>query len=412
MTGRADGGTNGFNPSAEQPLRILHVITSLARGGAQAHLLELIKGQRSLGHHVELAYLKDAEMVADFVPHVGFPIPLSSSDERSQPTTEGAIATVGRLMAAISATKPDVLHTHLLKADAFGAVCGWLSRAGRRHARPLAIISSKHNDEAPLRRRWISYLHGFLSRADDAVICCSDHVGRYVVSVGRVPAGRIRRIYYGIDLARPIALSPNRLAEVRRELGLPDGAPFVLAVGRLDPQKGWPILLDAMARVIASRDGVRPHLVIVGGPQQGDPQYVDDLLARASDPDLDGYVHFAGVRRDIPDLMAACDLFALASRWEGFGLVFAEAMAAAKPVVATRVSAVPEVVLDGETGLLVEPDDVEGLASAIGRMVSDGALRARMGSAGYRRVQREFGAPRMVRETLATYRDVIATRAR
>jgi glycosyltransferase involved in cell wall biosynthesis len=87
-------------------------------------------------------------------------------------------------------------------------------------------------------------------------------------------------------------------------------------------------------------------------------------------------------------------------------------MAAAKPVVATRVSAVPEVVLDGETGLLVEPDDVEGLASAIGRMVSDGALRARMGSAGYRRVQREFGAPRMVRETLATYRDVIATRAR
>jgi len=110
--------------------------------------------------------------------------------------------------------------------------------------------------------------------------------------------------------------------------------------------------------------------------------------------------------------MAACDLFALASRWEGFGLVFAEAMAAAKPVVATRVSAVPEVVLDGETGLLVEPDDVEGLASAIGRMVSDGALRARMGSAGYRRVQREFGAPRMVRETLATYRDVIATRAR
>ncbi|NBX46755.1 MAG: hypothetical protein EBT22_06040, partial [Chloroflexi bacterium] len=65
MTGRADGGANGFNPGAEQPLRILHVITSLARGGAQAHLLELIKGQQSLGHHVELAYLKDDEMVAD-----------------------------------------------------------------------------------------------------------------------------------------------------------------------------------------------------------------------------------------------------------------------------------------------------------------------------------------------------------
>ena len=412
MTGRDDVGEDRFNLGAGQPLRILHVITSLARGGAQAHLLELIKGQRALGHHVELAYLKDGEMVADFVPHVGFPIPLSGSDGRAQPTAEAAIATVGRLMAAISAIKPDILHTHLLKADAFGAVCGWLSRVGRRQARPLAIISSKHNDEAPLRRRWISHLHGFLSRADDAVICCSDHVGRYVVSVGRVPAGRIRRIYYGIDLARPIALGPTRLSEVRRELGLPVGAPFVLAVGRLDPQKGWPVLLDAMAKVVGTRDRVRPHLVIVGGPQQGDPEYVDDLRVRASIPDLLGHVHFAGVRRDIPDLMAACDLFVLASRWEGFGLVFAEAMAAAKPVVATRVSAVPEVVLDGETGLLVEPDDVEGLASALGRMLSDGGLRARMGSAGYRRVQSEFGAPRMVRETLATYREVIATRAR
>jgi glycosyltransferase involved in cell wall biosynthesis len=122
-------------------------------------------------------------------------------------------------------------------------------------------------------------------------------------------------------------------------------------------------------------------------------------------------VTFAGVRTDVPVLMASCDVFAMASRWEGFGLVFAEAMAAARPVVATRVSAVPEVVADGESGILVEPGDVVGLSSAIVRVLSDRPLSGRMGVAGYRRVRERFGASRMVDETIAVYRDVLARRA-
>ncbi|MBU6289458.1 MAG: glycosyltransferase family 4 protein [Chloroflexi bacterium] len=399
-------------------LRILHVITSLARGGAQTHLLELVKGQRARGHYVEVAYLKDAEMVPDFVPanrgngdpQGGLPIPVGiAGDDGFGRGIDGIVGVAGRVMAAISSTRPDVLHTHLLKADALGAAVGWLARVGRPRAMPRAIISSKHNDEAPLRRPVVSRVHGFLSRADDAIICCSDHVASYVTTVGRAPADRIRRVYYGIDLARPVDLGAERRAEVRAELGIPDRAELVLGVGRLDPQKGWPDLLDAMATVVLSRP--RAHLLIVGGAQQADERFVASLTGRATSPDLAGHVTFAGVRTDVPVLMASCDVFAMASRWEGFGLVFAEAMAAARPVVATRVSAVPEVVADGESGILVEPGDVEGLSSAIVRVLSDRPLSGRMGVAGYRRVRERFGASRMVEETVAVYREVLARRA-
>jgi glycosyltransferase involved in cell wall biosynthesis len=105
--------------------------------------------------------------------------------------------------------------------------------------------------------------------------------------------------------------------------------------------------------------------------------------------------------------MAACDLFVLASRWEGFGLVFLEAMAAGKPVVATRVSAIPEVVVDGETGLLVPPEDPQALAGAIIRLCHDPSESRRLGNNGYRRVREHFTAGRLVDETLAVYWEVL-----
>ena len=123
-----------------------------------------------------------------------------------------------------------------------------------------------------------------------------------------------------------------------------------------------------------------------------------------------GKIVFAGERRDVPRLMAACDVFVLASLWEGFGLVFAEAMAAGRPVVGTNVSAVPEVVADGETGLLVPPRDPRALAAALLRLLGDPEERRRMGRNGYARVRERFSAGRMVDETLAVYEAVLAGR--
>jgi glycosyltransferase involved in cell wall biosynthesis len=377
-------------------LRILHVITSLARGGAQTHLLELMRGQKRRGHTLELAYLKDPEMVEEFREVTPFPTALAIDT-----TTSAAL--LGRLWGLVSAFKPHVLHTHLLKADAFGAIAG-------RFGGARVTIASKHNDEAVLRRPWVARLHGWLSRLDDRVIVVSDHVGRYMVEVGRVPAAKIRRVYYGISMNRPLALLDSQVREIRRELDLPPAGPFLLCVARLDPQKGHPYLFDAMREVCRQIPDAR--LVVVGAAQQGSEDYVRQLRSKAAEPDLAGKIIFTGERRDVPRLMAACDIFVLASLWEGFGLVFAEAMAASKPVVATRVSAVPEVVVDGETGILVPPRDPQALAGAIIRLCRDPAERRRLGNNGYRRVRERFTADRMVDETMAVYREALAEKVR
>jgi glycosyltransferase involved in cell wall biosynthesis len=389
---------NAEAPPTEKPLRILHVITSLARGGAQAHLLTLMRGQKRRGHEVELAYLKDPVMVNDFAEVV--PLPLQAHLGVGE-TTYAAL--LGRLWGLVSSIKPDVLHTHLLKANALGAVAG-------RFGGARVTIASKHNDEAVLRKRHIALLHGWLSRLDDRIIVLSDHVGRYVVEVGRAPREKIRRVYYGIDLNRPLALSQSAVRALRRELDVPPEGPFLLCVGRLDEQKGHPVLFDALRQVLAEEPLAR--LVVVGGMQQSGEEYVAYLRRLAAQPELDGRVIFTGERTDVPRLMAACDIFVLASRWEGFGLVFVEAMAAGKPVVATNVSGIPEVVLDGQTGLLVPPDDPASLAAAILRLCADPAERRRLGNAGYERVHLHFTADRMVDETLDIYREALASKAR
>ena len=381
---------------SQPPLRILHVITSLARGGAQAHLLTLMRGQKRRGHEVELAYLKDPVMVNDFAEVV--PLPLQANLGIGE-TTYAAL--LGRLWGLVSSIKPDVLHTHLLKADAVGAVAG-------RFGGARVTISSKHNDEAPLRKRHVSLVHGWLSRLDDRIIVLSDHVGRYVVEVGRAPRDKIRRVYYGIDLNRPLALSDSAVRALRRELDLPPGGPFLLCVGRLDEQKGHPVLFEAMRRVLAQEPNAR--LVVCGGAQQSGEEYAAYLKQLASHPDVDGRIIFTGERTDVPRLMAACDLFVLPSRWEGFGLVFLEAMAAGKPVVATNVSAIPEVVLPDQTGLLVPPDDPVALAAAILRLCADPAERRLLGNAGYERVHLHFTADRMIDETLTIYREALASK--
>jgi glycosyltransferase involved in cell wall biosynthesis len=127
---------------------------------------------------------------------------------------------------------------------------------------------------------------------------------------------------------------------------------------------------------------------------------------------LEGSVIFAGIRRDVPQILALSDVFVMCSLWEGLGLVFLEAMATGLPVLATRVSAVPEVVRDGETGVLVPAADANALSAAMGELAADPARRRALGATGRRRVRAEFGLERMIEETLAVYAGLFSTGSR
>jgi len=364
-------------------VRILHAITTLDVGGAEMHVLSQVRGQRARGHAVRVVYLKGKGSLApDF---------LAAGAERAE-----RVSPLGLWRHARWA---DLVHSHLLKADALTAVMATL--AGRRRV----LISGKHNDEQVLRRRSVSLAHGVLGSLPARTIVLSDHVGRFVAEHGRVPLARQTRVYYGLDPAPFEAarreLGPKR-TEARAALGVAPDAVVFLCVARFAPQKAHDVLLSAFAR---ARE-VRPDLALL---LAGDDPFGDGRRraeAHAETLDLGSSVRFLGIRRDVPALFALSDAFVMASLWEGLGLVFLEAMAAGLPVLATRVSAVPEVVVEGETGLLCAPGDPEDLARGLLALAADPALRARLGEAGHRRVRASFGLERMVEETLAVYAGV------
>ena len=383
-------------------MKILHVVTTLDVGGAEMHLLSQVRGQTARGHEVRMAYLKGEGRLADDFRAAG----------ASRVVCVGAgLGAPARLWSHLGWA--ELVHSHLLKADMLTAVSATLR--GRRGC----LVSGKHNDEQVLKRPLVSLVHGVLGNLPALTIVLSDHVGAFVQRHGRVRASAMSRVYYGLDptpFAAAARAPAGERAALRGELGLqPDDVAFV-CVARFAPQKAHDVLLRAFARARDEWQGPgRIRLVLVGDDPFGDGRQQAEALAAElgmipaadrSGPAASGDAIFCGIRRDVPAILAACDAFVMSSLWEGLGLVFLEAMATFRPVLATRVSAVPEVVVDGETGLLVAPSDPEAMARAALRLASDPDERERMGQAGSQRVAQEFGLDRMVEETLALYERV------
>ena len=282
-----------------------------------------------------------------------------------------------RLRRLIKGTHIDLIHAHLPPAELYAR----LALLGTsRSALPLLI--SKHNEERFCNAPGHRALGRWVARRADRVIAISDAVKRYMAGSGLgIPADKIQTIYYGID-ATPFAVSGGKPPNSELTIGF---------VGRLVPQKDIATLLRGFALFV---DGsAKARLVIVGeGSLMGELRQLADELGIAS------HVEWAGFREDIAAVMGGFDIFALTSLYEGLGLVLLEAMAAGVAVAATRVGAIPEVVVDGETGLLVGPGQPQELAAAFQKL-SDSALRTRMGEAGRRRVIGRFTLERMWRET-------------
>lgn len=368
-------------------MKILHAITTLDVGGAEMHLLAQVRGQCARGHSVRVVYFKGHGTLApDF---------LAAGAERAE-RVSFASGLFGDLRENLRWAQ--VVHTHLLKADMGVAVLATL--AGRRSG----LVSSKHNDEQVLTRPLVSLVHGVLGRLPRRTIPLSDHVARFIERHGRIPLARQTRIYYGLDPApfeQAASAAPGQREELRRSLGIRPDEIVLTCVARFAPQKAHDVLLKAFAQARQLDGGARLRLLLVGDDPFGDGRQRAEALAQ--ELGVHGPAIFAGIRRDVPQLLAASDAFVMCSLWEGLGLVFLEAMATGLPVLATRVSAVPEVVEEGRTGLLVPPANVQALSEGMQTLARDEGLRRRLGSAGRERVRKNFALERMIEETLAVY---------
>lgn len=267
----------------------------------------------------------------------------------------------------------------------------WLAPVAMATGRPL--VAHLHIDYKR-RSRYALLLH-----LADLVVGVSRRVIDDFVADG-MPADRLRVIYNGID---PERLHPAG-ERLRQRLGIPEGVLLIGSIGSLIHRKGHDLLLKALAGGGAALS--EAHAVIGGsGPDAA------RIIGLARELGLGGRVHFAGHMADPGSLYAAVNLFVLASRGEGLPLVLAEAGCCGLPVVATRVGGVPEVVADGETGLLVPPDDVPALTVALGRLAADPVLRRRLGENARARVDRMFTVRRMAAEFEDCYEAIALNRA-
>ncbi|GAB4473999.1 MAG: glycosyltransferase [Anaerolineae bacterium] len=372
-------------------MRVVHMIRSFGIAGAEQHLLRLLPGLAERGLDVRLALLEEPRYPMDvycsLMAERGIPVDRIPYRGHVNPP---AFFQIVRYLRRI---RPDLLHTHLIHADVFGQL------AGRLAGVPLAV-SSRHGANEFLRSLLIPRLARAVTSSAQRVICISDGVAQFVREVDRFKPDRVRVIHYGIET--PVSTLTRE--EARAALGIDHQGPLAGAFGRLIPVKGHDVLLDAFARAVARHPDAR--LVIVGdGPLR------DDLQAQAERLGVGGSVYFAGWIDNAHRLMPACDLVVIPSRSEGFGLVTLEAMGCSLPVIATRVMALPEIVVDGETGLLVPPDDPAALAAALDSLLGDPARAAAYGQAGYRRLLSSFTVEKMVDATAALYNEIIGAAA-
>lgn len=372
-------------------MRVIHVIKVVRVAGAEQHLLTLLAGLRMAQIDARLLLLVEPRSPMDdyaaMLEARGIPLERLSIARHADPTL------LGRLRAALRMFQPDIVHTHLIHADLYGALAA-------RLARVPVVISSRHNDDAFRRALPMRLLLRALWRMTDAGIGISEAITRFSIAVEGAPAARLHTIHYGLPLSPPLDRGAARAA-LLRERGLPSDALLVSMVCRLVEQKGVFYGMEAAMRLFDAFP--RLHLLVVG-----EGALRAELERRAAS--APGRVHFLGWRGDVPALLRASDVLIAPSLWEGFGLVLLEAMAQQTPIVASAVSAIPEVVIDEETGLLTAPRDVSALVEALRRLLTDAPLRQHMGLLGRDRLEAHFSAERMVQATRALYDQIMATK--
>ena len=355
-------------------MKVAHVHRIRGIGGSERHLLALLPALRALDVDARMVGLDDPDWDAE--PFYAALAAAGVPYERL--VCRGDFAP--RLVPALRRLDVDVLHTHLVHADLYGAL-------GRGRAR---LVSTKHNDD-PFRAGTFRFVERALARRAARIVTITEALARFCVERVGLPADKIEVVHYGLD-APPEAWGPNP------DLGLPKGARVLVAVARLEEQKG----LDVAVRALA---GLPPEavLVVLGeGPQRG------DLALLARELGVTERLRLPGRVGDVAALLREADVLVHPARWEGFGLALLEAMLCAKPIVASRVSSIPELVADGETGILVAPDDPAALATALGILLADRAQAVAMGAAGLARAEQRFSVARMAERTVEVYRRALA----
>jgi len=361
-------------------IRTLHINTERTWRGGEQQTFYLVEGLARRGHHVTLAC------------RAGSPL---HERARSLPVevlpmcVHGEIDPVAmfRLASAIRKRAIDIIHMHTSHAHTLGCAGAALARRGKCIVSRRVDFSIRRSFASRWKYRWNV----------DRYIAISHAIKNVMVNDG-IEDSRISVVHSGIDPSRFEGVEP---ADIRDELGLAADTPLIGNVAHMADHKGQSYLIDAMPSILSELPAA--HLVIAGTGELH-----DELVAQVARLGIERSVSFLGFRTDVLALLRALDVFVMSSHMEGLGTSILDAMACGAPVVGTNAGGIPEIITDGDNGMLVPARDPGKLALAVIRVLTDQGLASRLVHAGRSTVTERFTVDTMVEGNLAIYRELLS----
>jgi glycosyltransferase involved in cell wall biosynthesis len=363
-------------------LKVAHIITGLNTGGTEMMLLKVLRNASDRYEHIVVSLLPIGR-VGNMIRNEGFKVYALNLKMLKLPTS------FIKLLSILKEERPHIVHSYLFHADLLGRIAAKVMRV------PV-VISSLRNENIGGRLR--ERLLGMTDFCVDKVTAVSQNVANAHVAKGITKEDKICIIYNGIEL------DCENLADIptaRRNLNIVGGGKWILlTIASLEIKKGHIFLFGALKTL--KEKGYKIKLIAAGRGKE-EERLREEIVAQ----DLNGEVILAGEKDNIAELLSVSDVFVLPSLWEGLPNALLEAMVSGVPVVATRVGGVPEVVINDETGLLVEAKDSDALAVAIERLINNHELRQRLSQKAKEYVRKNFNIKAIVGQTEKLYDELL-----
>jgi len=371
-------------------IKIIHIIGTLDAGGAETLLLNTLKYWNDPGCSQSVYYISESDALREQFAAIGVKtVFLNWKNELD-------FSKIPRLVKRFRTEKPHIVHSHLIWGNYWTAVSA-------RLAGVPVFVETIHNTIKPRLRgraahRILRKIHYLLT---DATICVGSAVKSFLVETYKQPSKKMCIIPNGV--VETESVSPEAVQKIKNELGLSCAVPALITVANLLPRlKGYEVYIEAL-RELVRRGRQQFSALIVGAELHNHPHFIEELRRQVRAGKLDDRVTFLGYRSDIPELLAASDIFVLPSLTEGVPLAVIEAMRAGKPVIGTDAGGIPETVIHNETGVIVRAGNPGALADGIEFLLDNPGTARLMGEKGYARFKEHFTLGGTIRKQKELY---------